>query len=1448
MSADPGIDVSPGLAADSSSVLQPAVAPLVSVLVRSMGRPTLGDTLASAAAQTYPAIEVLVINASGSAHPPLPACCGPHPLRLIDPGRPLRRPQAANAALRAARGEWLLFLDDDDRIDADHLQRLRAALEARPDASVAYAGVRRIAADGRVDGAWDEPFDPLRLWQANYLPIHAVLFARSLVDAGARFDEGLDVYEDWDFWLQLAGRSPFVHVPGTSASYRMLGDSGLGAGHDEARSHQGRQAVYRKWHDRIDADTLERLCASAEHLRGERAAAVQALHAAQGEVQALQQDRARRDAAHAQALAAQAADLAATRRRVEVAEARLRHSEADRKAALAEYARLEQGYRQVTASLSWRVTAPLRRLRAMAAPGGAHRALRAAWRALPLSAGWRQALKVRLTRHAWGVHLLRRLAPAAVPPPVTTPASDVDKEAVRRDAEAALGRFLTGSQRLALPTHGAAPRLSVVIVVYNQAGLTLLALQALAASRGIEFETLIVDNASSDRMPKLLARVDGARVLRQSDNLGFLRAVNAAAAQARGEHLLLLNNDALVEPDTLAAAVARLDRDAGVGAVGGPILLWDGRLQEAGSIVWRDGSCLGYGRGDDPDRPAYAFVRDVDYCSGAFLMLRRSLFERMGRLDEAYAPAYYEESDLCARLWEAGQRVVYDPAVRVRHFEFASAGTTGRAIALQQRHREVFVQRHAAFLSQRPEAGPGQLLQARQRLAPGALRVLVIDDRVPLPWLGQGYPRAARLVATLVQAGHFVTHYPLQFPREARADVARALPETVEVMLDQGLPGLADFLATRRGFYDRVIVSRPHNMAALREQLQRDPDLLRGATIVYDAEALFSLRDIAKAALLGRPLAEAEQRQRIAAEMALARGADRVVAVSEAEAAHYRAAGYPQVHVLGHAIELRPTAAPFESRSGVLFVGALNDDDTPNADSLRWFIDAVWPRVQAALGADVVLRIVGACDAASVRQRAGPTVQLLGPAEDLHAAFDAARVFIVPTRYAAGVPHKAHEAAAQGLPMVVTPLIATQLGWQDVVPVGADAAGFAEACVQLYRDGAAWAAVRQRQLDAVRRDCAPPSFVQAVQALVTGPPGLPSALPSALLSTDRPTGSSADAPATPTVAGPTASSTPQPAGLPPPDGPAAIDVAADLTAQLWGRDARQRLEGTHVARHWSSHPVTAAEINRLVSGDPTIGWVAHLKRAHFVQPGQRGVSLGCGSGAAVVDAVRHDVVLQMEGLDLSADAVAVARERAIAAGVSGRARFRVTDLNRLRLQGPYDLILFEQSLHHVDALDAVLDECRGALAPQGRLVLNEYVGPDRFQWTDEAARLMDALLQCLPERLRRNPDTGTPKDTMRRVTPDEVIAVDPSEAIHSSRILQACAARFVPLELKAFGGTLLQFMLADIAANFDPADDRDVALLRLMTLLETELIRAGALASDFVFAVYRRRDDAPLGP
>jgi GT2 family glycosyltransferase/glycosyltransferase involved in cell wall biosynthesis len=638
-----------------------------------------------------------------------------------------------------------------------------------------------------------------------------------------------------------------------------------------------------------------------------------------------------------------------------------------------------------------------------------------------------------------------------------------------------LDHFLASGARLTFPARDQ-PEVSVLVVLCNRAELTLRCLRALAEIHEPSLDVVIVDNASIDRTADLLDRLDCVTILRNPENLGFLLAVNQAAAVARGRTLLLLNNDAELLPGSLACALATLDSSSQIGAVGGRLISPDGRLQEAGDILWNDGSCLAYGRGDDPRSPLYMFQRDVDYCSGALLLTPRALWTSLGGFDTSFAPAYYEDTDYCTRLWQAGYRVVYQPRAGALHFEFASSSSHRDAIAMQTERRSVFFRKHRAWLAQQPPPEPTRVLHARSARSEGP-RILVLDDRVPHSHLGGGAPRACEMVATLVRLGWSVTLMPLSFPEEPWESVYAELPPTVEVLLEHGPERLAPLLEERRGFFQAILVSRPHNMQRLQAAQARLREPLE-VPVIYDAEAIFAQREVAARRLHGEQVSANEAARLVDEELALARAAAAVLTVSPADRAAFERNGPARIFTVGHAIAPEPTCQPFAEREGLLFVGALNEDESPNVDSLHWFVTGVLPRLFHELDASVPFLVAGGTSLPSVLALAGHEVRLLGRVDDIKALYGAARLFVAPTRFAAGVPFKVHHAAAHGLPVVATSLLANQLGWQpdrDLL-VADDQESFARACARAYRDADLWQRVRLAALGRVAQDCSCESF------------------------------------------------------------------------------------------------------------------------------------------------------------------------------------------------------------------------------------------------------------------------------------------------------------------------------------------------------------------------------------
>lgn len=256
------------------------------------------------------------------------------------------------------------------------------------------------------------------------------------------------------------------------------------------------------------------------------------------------------------------------------------------------------------------------------------------------------------------------------------------------------------------------PSVSIVIPVHNHSATTESCLTSLLETLPESFagEIIVIDDASTDDTPLLLngwaVRDSRIRCLRNVTNQGFLETTRRGAAAATGDVLLFLNNDTVLLPDWLPPLL-RVFRDFPLaGAVGGKLLFADGALQEAGGMVFRDGSAANFGRGDhDLDAPTYNFVREVDYCSGAFLATPRSLFEKIGGFDDRYRPAYYEDTDYCFAVRQQGYRVYYQPESAVVHLEGVSSGTdlSSGTKQYQVLNQAKFIEKWSAILALQPE-------------------------------------------------------------------------------------------------------------------------------------------------------------------------------------------------------------------------------------------------------------------------------------------------------------------------------------------------------------------------------------------------------------------------------------------------------------------------------------------------------------------------------------------------------------------------------------------------------------------------------------------------------------------------------------------------------------------------------------------------------------------------
>jgi len=632
------------------------------------------------------------------------------------------------------------------------------------------------------------------------------------------------------------------------------------------------------------------------------------------------------------------------------------------------------------------------------------------------------------------------------------------------------------------------PRISVIVVLFNQFALTMTTLASLRANFTGAIDLVLVDSGSTDATRSIETYVKGAQILRFRHNIGYLDGCNAALAQVRAPAVLYMNNDITLMTGAVSGALARLESEARIGAVGAKIVRTNGALQEAGSIIWRDGTTYGYLRNDDPNDPQANFVRDVDFCSAAFLLIRTEVARQINGFDTLFRPSYFEDTDLCIRIIEAGYRIVYDPTVMIEHLEFGSSDREASLQTMLVNHRK-FVHRHVDFLRYQQPSHHLNKVAARGRKG-DRRRVLFIDDYVPLPQQGSGYVRSNAIVSALAGLGYEVTVFPVIIRHIESLKLFENFPETVEIIADRGLADLSDFLAERAGYYDAVWVGRTHNLARMLPILGEANRYLPSRGMILDTEVVATPRAFERARILGKALPEQNFDQALQDEFSSAYHAQHIVAVTQSDAALIRRAGHHDVSVLGHAMLAEPTPAAWSERRGLLFIGAVHEADSPNYDSLVWFVEEILPRLDVLLPPDVRVTVAGYVRPGVDMGRIGRhrRVDLVGAVRDLQPLYDAHRVFVAPTRFAGGLPYKLHEAASHGVPIVATALLAAQLGWQDgedllgVPDLDADA--FARAIARVYDDEALWARMRSNALARIERDCHPVAFVETLDAIL----------------------------------------------------------------------------------------------------------------------------------------------------------------------------------------------------------------------------------------------------------------------------------------------------------------------------------------------------------------------------
>jgi GT2 family glycosyltransferase/glycosyltransferase involved in cell wall biosynthesis len=631
------------------------------------------------------------------------------------------------------------------------------------------------------------------------------------------------------------------------------------------------------------------------------------------------------------------------------------------------------------------------------------------------------------------------------------------------------------------------PLVSIIIPAYNQFAYTFNCLESLSVnlSSDLAYEIIIVNDASTDdTLEQLATLVKGIKVLTNAENSGFIRSCNYGASQAKGQYLYFLNNDTRILENCLESLLKLIVNNPQVGAVGSKLIYANSKQQEAGGIIWNSADGWNYGRLDSPEEPEYNYVRPVDYCSGASLLVPTELFKQLGGFSPDFIPAYYEDTDLCFAIRELGYQVLYQPQSNVIHYEGITSGTDLSSGIKQYQviNQTKFREKWSKVLTKHLDNDANNVPKAARRLQ-GKPTILVIDSYVPLYDRESGCVRLLNILKLLLNLGYSVIFFPDNgYPEQPYTSVLQQLG--IEVIY--GTPqryNLEEKLIKYLPLIDGVWLCRP-------ELCDKYMDLIRlktKAPIIYDTIDLHFLRLKRQKDYLDPSYQNTswswETYQKL--ELNYANQAEATVVVTEDEKQVLSSLGVKNVWVIPNIheeISLSEKVA-FDQRSGLVFIGSYNHP--PNIDAVKWLCLEIMPLVWASRP-DITVNLLGSNLKDEVKELASDKVVVTGYVPEVEPYFQKSRVFVAPLRFGAGMKGKIGQSLSLGLPTITTRIGAEGMGLidhQDVL-IADTAEEFAQAVIELYDNRELWQKLADNSLETIKRY--QPATVQTnLQALLS---------------------------------------------------------------------------------------------------------------------------------------------------------------------------------------------------------------------------------------------------------------------------------------------------------------------------------------------------------------------------
>ncbi len=952
------------------------------------------------------------------------------------------------------------------------------------------------------------------------------------------------------------------------------------------------------------------------------------------------------------------------------------------------------------------------------------------------------------------------------------------------------------------------PVVSIIIPVFNQWRYTYNCLDSLLKNiTGTSFEVIIVDDGSTDETVDMLKKVKNIVYVKNNRNLGFVGSCNAGAKKAKGKYVVFLNNDTFIKAHWLSALLDTFKNSKNIGLVGSKLIYPDGRLQEAGGIVWKNENAWNYGRYQNPNAPEYNYLKDVDYCSGASVMLQREVFEKLGGFDEIFSPGYCEDTDLAFRVRRLGLRTVYQPRSELFHFEGITSGNDLKKgmKKYQSINSEKFFKRwHDVLQKENLDDAEDNVFQARDR-SKGRKTVLFMDNNVPTSDRDAGSFITFQYLKILSDLNYKVIFWPHNM---AILEPYTGTLQQMGIEVMYGEESFSNYIHKYGKSIEFAFIARPHVARIYMDLVKRNSS----AKILYIAHDLHFLRetrtaDVVKNEVIRKIAAStklSEEKVMRSSDVSLF-FSDREVEIVEDEFVGVLAKVIPWIQEIENT---NPTI--FEHRKGLIFIGGYNHQ--PNVDAVKWFHKEIFPRVIKKIP-NIEVTLYGSQVPKEILDLNASNFKVIGfvKEEEIKDIFNSARIFIAPLRYGAGFKGKIAKAMSNGLPVVTTDIGAEGIGLTDGenALITENPEVFADKIVQLYSDKILWNHISKNSLDHVINNYSVHNVKYKIEELL--------AIDERVVKIHEQIEEQSN-------------------------------YQKKIQQELAIYEKQVKVHDLPEIYHYWSNKYLAPIFKEAGFASMDEFFSSNLIEAknrtgsliaNFVSVGAGNCDLEVSVAKNLISSGFKDFIF--ECLEINPVMIERGKEIARENGVFNNMRFVEADFNTWISDKKYDGVMVNQSLHHVTNLEHLFEQINKGLDANGSFVISDMIGRNGHQRWPEALEIVNKYWRELPKSHKFN----VLLNRLENEYENWDCSKEGFEGIRAQDIVPLLLEQFECEKFIGFVNAVDIFVDRCFGPNFDPKSEWDKEFIDRVHAEDEEAIVSGKLTPTHMLAVFVKKMHVP---